>query len=87
MKFLSKLKKKKKTVIVVVVILVLIVGIASCSMKGTTASYTEETVGKRDIVTYHTFTGNITPVADRNVIASTASKVEKVVVSEGDEVK
>lgn len=53
-----------------------------------TSGYTEEPVKLRDITTYHSFTGTIAPVTERNVLPDiTGVKVTEVKVEKGDEVK
>lgn len=71
---------------------VLAAGISGCS-KSTGAGeisakgYSEEQVKLRDITTYHSFTGNIAPVTEKNVLPDlTGVKVIRVNVEKGDEV-
>ena len=44
----------------------------------------EETAALRDIVTYYSFSGNLTPVTDETQTAKESLKVKEVYVSEGD---
>lgn len=65
-------------------------GSAENAAEGTTSSsgYTEEQVKLRDITTYHSFTGTIAPVTERNVLPDlTGVKVTAVYVEKGDEVQ
>lgn len=47
-------------------------------------SYQQTTAQRRDIVTYYTFSGNLTPVTDETQSAKTAFKVKELYVQEGD---
>ena len=48
------------------------------------ALFTEEAVQDRDIVTYYSFSGNLTPVTDEVQTAKESLKVKEVYVEEGD---
>jgi len=52
----------------------------------TSQAYQSETVQKRDIATYYSFSGNLTPVTDKVQTAKEAVKVKEVYVKEGDDV-
>ncbi len=83
------IKKHKKLTIFVVVILVIIILFRACTAGASTSLlYTQDTAQIRDIVTYHSFSGTITPVDQKNVMSEiTGTKVAEVLVEEGDEVK
>ncbi|MBR1470501.1 MAG: HlyD family efflux transporter periplasmic adaptor subunit [Lachnospiraceae bacterium] len=89
----AKKKKKKKFNWVKLIIILAIIGIliylmASCTAKSAQNAFTKETVERRDIRTYHSFTGTVEPVTEQNVLAEvTGVKVVEVLVEEGDEVK
>jgi HlyD family secretion protein len=56
--------------------------------RGSTSGYEEDTAQVRNIVTYHSFTGTIEPVTERNVLPDLAGvKITAVNVEEGDSVK
>lgn len=64
----------------------LAVSTAGCGSKA--KAMTEEQVKLRDITNYHSFTGNIAPVSEQNVLPDlTGVKVLTVNVEEGDEVQ
>ena len=48
------------------------------------AMFTEEAVQNRDIVTYYSFSGNLTPVTDEVQTAKESLKVKEVYAEEGD---
>ena len=84
-----KRKKHKKWIWLVLVLAVL--GVAGCSFfnAGTEAAqalFTEEAVQNRDIVTYYSFSGNLTPVTDETQTAKESLKVKEVYAAEGDPV-
>ena len=84
-------KKKKKWLKPVIILAIIAAVIAFIAIKAgnSTAGYTQEKAELRDIKTYHSFTGNIAPVEEENVMpsASTSQQVKEVLVEEGDEVK
>ncbi|MCL1854382.1 MAG: HlyD family efflux transporter periplasmic adaptor subunit [Clostridia bacterium] len=49
-------------------------------------TYQSETVQNRDIATYYSFSGNLTPVTDKVQTAKEAVKVKELYVEEGDRV-
>ncbi|MCR4904221.1 MAG: HlyD family efflux transporter periplasmic adaptor subunit [Butyrivibrio sp.] len=83
------IKKHKKLTIFLVIVLIIVIAIASCSKSsGVNALYTQDTAQVRNIVTYHNFSGTITPVEQKNVMTEVSgTKVAEVLVEEGDEVK
>lgn len=81
-------KKKRKlwlwlaaagAAVLVIVIMIVTAG------RGSTAFSQEEAV-RRDIVTYYSFSGNLTPVYDEVQTAKEAVKVKELYVAEGDHV-
>ncbi len=84
-----KKKKHRKWLWLVLVLAVLGVAGYSFLSAGTEAAqslFTEEAVQNRDIVTYYSFSGNLTPVTDETQTAKESLKVKEVYVSEGDRV-
>ena len=85
-----KKKKRKKWLWLVLVLAVLGVAGYSFFSAGTEAAqslFTEETVQNRDIVTYYSFSGNLTPVTDETQTAKESLKVKEVYAAEGDRVE
>ena len=87
----SGTKKKKKwikwVVIAGVVVLIFII-FSIYSMNAANNMFEDDPVTKRDIQTYHSFTGTVSPVTEENVVPKlTGLKIEKYAVEEGDEVK
>lgn len=73
-------------------VLVLLAGLAawmylSAGQQAAQALLSEETVQRRDLVTYYTFSGSLTPVSDEVQTAKESLKVKEVYVSEGDRVE
>ncbi len=86
----SKKKKRKKWLWLVLVLAALGVAGYSFFSAGTEAAqslFTEETVQNRDIVTYYSFSGNLTPVTDETQTAKESLKVKEVYAAEGDRVE
>ncbi len=80
--------KAKKLLIILAVIVVLIIIIRACAAKGVNAAMIRDEVKARDIRTYHSFSGTVTPVNEQKVYADvTGVKVKKLAVAEGDQVK
>ena len=82
-------KRHRKWPWLVLVLLVLGVGVYSFLNAGNEAAqalFTEEAVQKRDIVTYYSFSGNLTPVTDEIQTAKDSLKVKEVYVAEGETV-
>ena len=83
-------KGRKKWLWIVLVLAVLGVGVYSFLSAGTEAAqalFTEETVQKRDIVTYYSFSGSLTPVTDETQAAKESLKVKEIYVTEGQTVQ
>lgn len=82
----------RKRVLALMLAGVLAAGISGCSKSAgageiSAKGCSEEQVKLRDITTYHSFTGNIAPVTEKNVLPDlTGVKVTKVNVEKGDEV-
>lgn len=86
-KILKTLKKHWKLVTVLVVIIAIIAASVVGGGKAADQMYVDEKVQKRDIVTYHTFTGNIEAVDDVTITPKVMGEVTQVYFKEGDEVK
>lgn len=83
-------KGRKKWIWIALVLAVLGVGVYSFLSAGTEAAqalFTEETVQKRDIVTYYSFSGSLTPVTDETQAAKESLKVKEIYVTEGQTVQ
>ena len=86
----ARKKGRKKWIWLVLVLAVLGVGVYSFLSAGSEAAqalFTEETVQRRDIVTYYSFSGNLTPVTDETQTAKQSLKVKEVYVAEGQTVQ
>ena len=81
-------KKRKKWPWIVLAVAVIAVGAFFWSARQTAGRLMEEeTVQRRDIVTYYSFSGNLTPVTDKIQTAKGSLKVKEVYVAEGDAVE
>lgn len=83
-------KGRTKWIWLVLVLAVLGVGVYSFLSAGSEAAqalFTEEAVQNRDIVTYYSFSGNLTPVTDETQTAKESLKVKEVYVTEGQTVQ
>lgn len=88
----EKKKKKKIKIVKPLVILAIIGGVIGyviySSGKAMESLYTEAQVEYRDILTYHSFTGVVEPVTEKNAIAELNNvKISEILVEEGDVVK
>ena len=89
----AKKKKKKKfkigkLILIIVIIAAIVIGLGRCAAGKAAGAFTQDTVQRRDIRTYHSFTGVVEPVTEQNVLAEvTGVKVVDVLVEVGDEVK
>ncbi|MBR6257866.1 MAG: efflux RND transporter periplasmic adaptor subunit [Lachnospiraceae bacterium] len=80
--------KWKKLLIILGIVAVLIILIYSCSRKTADAAMMREEVKARDIKTYHSFSGTVTPVNEQKVYADvTGIKVKSLAAEVGDTVK
>lgn len=87
---MSPPKKKHRKWIWLVLLVLLAAGayfFVSAGQQTADALLSEETVQKRDLVTYYTFSGNLTPVSDEIQTAKDSLKVRDLYVSEGDSVQ
>lgn len=79
-------KKKKKKWPWIVLAIVIVAGAAlyfSASSRVRNA-YTEEQAAARDLVTYYSFSGNLTPVHDEIQTAKDTLKIKELYIQEGD---
>lgn len=82
----AKKRRKKWPWIVLIVLLIAIAAILLTAGQKATRALNEETAQKRDIETYYSFSGNLTPVTDEIQTAKSALKVKELYVREGDTV-
>ena len=86
----SPKKRRKKWLWLILVLAVLGVGAYSFLSAGSEAAqalFTEEAVQNRDIVTYYSFSGNLTPITDEIQTAKESLKVKEIYVTEGQTVQ
>jgi multidrug efflux pump subunit AcrA (membrane-fusion protein) len=87
----KKAKKKRKWikwVVLLVIAAAVVIFFRSRSGQTSLAGYEQETVTRRDIKTYHSFTGNITPVTEEQARSRLSGyRILTLNVEEGDEVK
>lgn len=81
-----KKRKKKWPWIVLAAVLVAGVALYFSASRQVRASITEEKAALRDIATYYSFSGNLTPVDDNVQTAKDGFKVKELYVAEGDKV-
>ena len=84
-----KRKRRRKWpwfVLALVLIAAAVVYFLNAGEQAAQALFTEEAVQNRDIVTYYSFSGNLTPVTDEIQTAKDSLKVKTLYVSEGDTV-
>lgn len=77
-------KRKKWPWILLCAILVLAIALFAGMRGRVSSSYQEEIAKNRDISTYYSFSGNLTPVTDKQQTAKEALKVKELYVEEGD---
>ncbi len=83
----KKLKRALKIGIPVVLIGAIVIWVLTHGQKAT-FGYTDDMAQLRDLKTYHSFSGNITPVEEENVLPPAAGfQIKEVLFEEGDEVK
>lgn len=84
----AKKKSNKKKYITIGIIVVVVIGlIIAYLLRPAATTYSEETAKTQDLTTYYSFTGNIEAKNTQSVIATTTSKITKIYVDEGDQVK
>lgn len=83
----EKILKHKKLIIVLLVLVVIVVLFVVNAGNASNIYYVDETAVRRDIVTYHTFTGNIEAVNEVTIMPKAVGEVTAVYFKEGDEVK
>ncbi len=80
-------KKKKLFKVIILIVVILVIGLVFLGSKKSGIVYEEETAQLRDIIKYHSFTGNVVTYDGTDVTASVSQKVVSLNVKEGDEVK
>ena len=84
---IPKKKKKKVWLWIILAILVLVVGYFVISINSQLQEiYKQDTAQLRDIVTYYSFSGHLSPVTDETQRAKSAITVKELYVKEGDKV-
>ncbi len=78
---------KKHKIITIIIIAAILIAARSLLFKDEAQGYVQETVEKRDIVTYNSFVGNVAPASDIEITAQTTEQVKQVLVKKGDKVK
>ena len=79
-KILKTLKKHWKLATVLVVIIAIIAASVVGGGKAADQMYVDEKVQKRDIVTYHTFTGNIEAVDDVTITPKVMGELRRFIL-------
>lgn len=87
MKKISKWIQQHKVLSAVLLVIFVISLARTIFTKDTPAGYQEESVKRRDIVTYNSFVGKIEAVIDRSVQPSVSETVTEVLVKLGDSVE
>lgn len=82
----AKKKRRKWPWILLAALVVAIAAILWSAGRTVSQGMSEETAQKRDIVTYYSFSGNLTPITDETQTAKDSLKVKEVYVAEGDRV-
>ncbi len=82
----KKHKKKWLWIVLVVIIGLIVWGVVSVNQQ-VQSLYEKDTAKRRDIATYYSFSGNLTPVTDKIQTAKDAVKVKELYVKEGDDVQ
>lgn len=80
------MKKKTWIVLGVIAAVVVIAGAVAVS-NGKKAAFSQETAQIRDLVTYYSFDGNVTPADSQMVLSKSTQSVKEFFVEEGDMVK
>ena len=88
MKAMTPSKKKRKWIwlVLLVVLAAGAIWIWSAGRETASALLSEETVAVRDLTTWYSFSGSLTPISDEIQTAKEQLKVKKLYVSEGDTV-
>lgn len=79
-----KKKKKKWPWIVLAIVLVAGAALYFSASRQVRNAYTEEQAAARDLVTYYSFSGNLTPVHDEIQTAKETLKIKELYIHEGD---
>jgi len=82
---ITKKKSKRKTAIIIVACIAVIAVIFILNKpKSESALYEDETAKLGDIITYYSFSGNIEPFDEKNLVADKVLKIKEFRVKEGD---
>lgn len=75
---------KKKGIVIGVIAVVAVAAVIGIGSKASKGSFTEEVVKTRDLTTYYSFDGNISPADSQNVLSKSTLSVKTFFVKEGD---
>lgn len=79
----KKGKKKWPWIVALVIVALIVYGVLSLGATVQSA-YSEDVATRRDLATYYSFSGHLSPVTDEIQTAKTALKVKELYVKEGD---
>ena len=82
----KKKARKKWPWIILAIIVIVIVWFVLSVQQQVASSYQSEAVQTRDISTYYSFSGNLTPVTEKTQTAKEAIKIKELYVEEGDDI-
>lgn len=82
----KKKHKKWPWLVLLVLLAAAVLFVMSQGQKGMEALFTQETAQTRDLVTYYSFSGSLTPVTDETQTVKEQLKVKELYVAEGDRV-
>lgn len=83
----TKKRKKRPWLLAAAALMVIAALVVAGVRGGARTALSEATAQRRDIVTYYSFSGNLTPVSDKVQTAKEALKVKELYVLEGDRVQ
>ena len=81
----KKARKKWPWIVLFIVVIVIAWFVLSLQQQ-VASSYQSEVVQMRDVSTYYSFSGNLTPVTEKTQTAKEAIKIKELYVEEGDDV-
>ncbi len=85
-RFLHFIRRHIRLTVFLVIVVVLVVFVATRT-RNSSSNLAEETVERRDIVTYNSFVGNVETASDRSIIPQVSAEALEVPVEKGDTVK